>query len=94
MTGPTDGTSPTPPEFSAGAALFGTRTDGRPNRRAWRIELTGLSPIEGAATEVRVTMVDAETGKRVAAQRVPFEWIRDVAFCSTATMTLHEGDWS
>lgn len=92
--GATDGTSPPPPEFSAGAALFGTRTDGRPNRRAWRIELTGLTLVEGAATEVRVKLIDAETGKTVAAQRVPFSWIRDVAFGSTATQTLHEGDWA
>lgn len=39
-------------------------------------------------------LVDAETGKRIAAQTFPFAWLTDVAHSGTAVVTLAEGDWS
>lgn len=92
----TDGNSPQPSEFSTGTAdLFGGRTDGRPNRRGWRIELQGMDELpDGRSTHVRVTLVDAETGKRLAAQRAPFSWIRDVSTGGVAIVSMSEGDYS
>lgn len=94
-TEPSGGSSPPPSESSGGEGLFGTTTSGKPRRRAWRIEINGLGPgDEGRSLEIRVALVDAETGKRVAAQRLPFSWIVDVATGGQAAITLHEGDWS
>ena len=91
------GNSPPPSEFSTGTAdLFGGRTDGRPRRRGWRIEIEGMTPHIGQSTmtELRVTLIDAENGKRVCAQKVPFEWIRDVAWGATSVVAMSEGDYS
>lgn len=84
-----------PRESSPDGALFGTTTRGKPRRRSWRIEIEGRGEA-GAdrSSEVRVMLVDAETGKRIAAQTFPFEWLADVAFAGTAVVTLAEGDWS
>jgi hypothetical protein len=94
----TDGGNSLPPSgFSTGTAdLFGGRTDGRPRRRGWRIEVEGMTPMPGMATstELRVTLIDAETGKRVCAQKVPFEWIRDVAWGAISVVAMSEGDYS
>lgn len=97
MTTPDGGTSPRPSESSPDVDLFGTTTGGRPRRRGWRIEIEGMTPTAGLqpiSSELRVTLIDAETGKRVAAQRVPFEWIRDVAWGSTSVVAMSEGDYS
>lgn len=95
MTTPDGGTSLPRPESSPGEDLFGTTTRGRPRRRSWRIEIQG-SGEAGAdrSTTVRVALIDAETGKRVAAQSLPFAWLVDVARGGMAVVTLQEGDWS
>lgn len=90
-----DGTSRSLPESSPAVDLFGTTTRGKARRRSWRIEIEGLpKDCSGRATTVRVQLIDAETGKRVAAQSMPFEWIADVATAGIASVTLQEGDWS
>jgi hypothetical protein len=94
MTRP-DGSSPLPRESSPDGALFGTTTRGKPRRRSWRIEIEGRGNAGAPrSTEVRVMLVDAETGKRIAAQTLPFSWLVDVVHDGTAVVTLAEGDWS
>lgn len=94
MTAATDGTSPRSSESSPDVDLFGATTSGRSRRRSWRIELEGLGPKQCRAEEVRVTMVDAETGKR-SAVRVPFSWLVDVAVSgSKCAVSIEEGTYS
>jgi hypothetical protein len=95
---PDGGTLPRPSESSSGADvdLFGTsRSNRRPGQRAWRIEIKGRGAQLGErATDVQVALIDAETGKRLAAQTFPFSWIVDVALGSTSVVNLREGEWS
>lgn len=94
MTAAADGTSPQSSVSSPDVDLFGTASSGRPRRRSWRIELEGLGPTACRSEEVRVTMVDAETGKR-SAVRVPFSWLVDVAVSgSKCAVSIEEGTYS
>jgi hypothetical protein len=61
-------------------------------RESWRVEITGMGG--DPSDRVQVTLVDAETGKRLGAQVVPFEWIRDVAHGSTAVVPIRRGVWA
>lgn len=60
---------------------------------AFRIELSGIGAA-GRSTEVRVTLIDASTGKRLAAKVVPFDWFADIAYRGTCTIEIDEGVWS
>jgi len=69
-------------------------------RERWGVEICGLQPgvPEGGGaphcTQVRVTLINHETGKRVGACVLPFEWIRDVAQGGTALANIRPGVWS
>lgn len=85
-----------------GSALFGepSRADGMRPRRpggappvAFRVELTGFGQ-GGRADHVRVTVVDASTGKRLGATSLPFSWFRDVAYNATVTAEIETGSFS
>jgi hypothetical protein len=94
VTTPDGGTSPPRPASSSDVDLFGSTTSGRSRRRAWRIELEGLGPATSRVEEVRVTMIDSETGKR-SAVRVPFSWLVDVAAPGgKCAITIEEGTYS
>jgi hypothetical protein len=94
VTTPDGGTLPPRPASSPDVDLFGSTTSGRSRRRSWRIELEGLGPSACRSEEVRVTMVDAETGKR-SAVRVPFSWLVDVAVSgSKCAVSIEEGTYS
>jgi hypothetical protein len=71
-------------------ANHGSRRKVRP---AFRIELAGF-PSEGRATEVRVKLIDQERGTVIGVKRIPFEWLRDVAWGGVAELLIHEGDVS
>ena len=79
-------------EPSPADGMRARRPGGAPPAR-WRIELTGVGQ-GGRASEVRVTLIDAETGKRIGAAMVPFEWVRDVAYNATCTAEISPGAWS
>jgi len=89
-----------------GSALFGpgpdepSRADGmRPRRPGgrppalWRIEVTGLGAA-GRAENVRVTLIDAQHGRRVGAAVVPFDWFRDIGHNGTCTVEIDPGSWA
>jgi hypothetical protein len=85
-----------------GSALFPdepSRADGMRPRRpggalpaAFRVELTG-SGQGGRATDVRVTVIDAATGRRLGAVSVPFDWFRDIGYCGTVMAEIETGVW-
>ena len=58
----------------------------------WRVEITGLGG--DPADRVRVTLIDAETGKRVGANELPFAWLRDVAHGGVALAAIVPGQWT
>lgn len=80
------------------ADLFGTTsTPGRPgrSRRAYRVQLTGIGPERGRAEQVRVQLVDADTGAVIGAQALPFSWLQDVAYPGgTCAVTIDTGVWT
>lgn len=60
--------------------LAGMPTPVKRGPREWGIELTAIGAATGTvADEVRVTLVDRETGKRVGTRTVPWAEFRDVA---------------
>lgn len=86
-----------------GSALFPvdpSRADGMRPRRpggappaAFRIEVTGIGAA-GRSTEVRLTVVDAATGRKLGAKTVPFDWFRDIGHVGTCVVEIDEGAWS
>lgn len=60
--------------------LAGMPTPVKRGPREWGIELTAIGAAIGTmAAEVRVTLIDRETGKRVGTRTVPWAEFRDVA---------------
>ncbi len=89
-----------------GSALFGpgpeepSRADGmRPRRPGgappvrWRIELAG-GGTGGRSEVVHVTVIDADTGKRIGRKALPFDWFRDIGHCGTVVVEIDAGEWS
>jgi hypothetical protein len=66
-------------------------------RERYGIEIVGLGAAGNGAPHVesvRVTLIDHETGKRVGACVMPFEWLRDVAQGGTCLANIRPGVWS
>lgn len=72
-------------------SLFGTSAERAQPRDRWRIEVAGIGGTP--SDEVRVTLVDADTGRRVGARQLPFSWLRDVAHGGLATVAITPGEW-
>lgn len=59
-------------------SIPGTPPPPKRSPREWGIELAPLG-VDGKPGEVRITLIDRETGKRVGARVIPWIEFRDVA---------------
>jgi hypothetical protein len=85
----------------APSGLFGEPAAAAGPGPEWRLELAGIgealpdAAADGRSREVRVTLIDARTSRRLGATSIPWEWFVDLAKAdSLVTGAITRGSFS